>query len=357
MTGESECVGGGRPQSERRRQMQAFLALNGFDGAALEPIGSDASRRTYVRIRQRAIGSGVILMDAPPESGEDIGPFVDVARRLRERGLSAPETWACDQEAGFLLLEDFGDRMFGDLCAEHASRESDLYEVAVDVLCHLHRSPAPSGLAPYDRETFVGESLLFTEWYVPGDDGCPPSAAVEDALAELMGSAHDDLTDGVVRDPVLVLRDYHAENIMWLPKRDGIRRCGLIDFQDAVSGHPAYDLVSLLEDARRDTGESLRTAMKRRYIDSAWPGSVESFETAYSVLGAQRNLRILGVFARLCLRDGKPGYVDMIPRVWDHLQRDLRHPVLAGLATWVRRNAPVPTAAFRDRMRRQAGDA
>ena len=300
-----------------------------------------------------------MVMDAPPEAGEDFRSFVEVAAMLRQCGLSAPETWEADEKAGLLLIEDFGDALFANVCSGHPEMEAELYSAAVDALVHLRRH-SPSGLKAYDRGTCVIESRLFTSWFLPAATDRPVSADTEGEFLSLVVKAYDEACSIAKTGRVIVLRDYHAENIMWLSDREAERRVGILDFQDAVAGHPAYDLVSLLEDARRDTPESLQEAMKKRYIGSVF-GSRETdsedaraFEAAYAVLGAQRNLRILGVFSRLCIRDGKFTYVDLIPRVWGHLQRDLRHPVLAELAGWISRMVPPPGAEILSRIRSRA---
>lgn len=354
-----------RAVSEQRRdQLDAFLSRTGWEGASVETLGSDASQRLYHRVWDPDTGLSAMVMDAPPEAGEDIRPFVEVAAMLRKCGLSAPETWTADEKTGLLLLEDFGDALFANVCSGHPDMEVELYSAAVDALVRLH-GHSPTGLRPYDRQTCVRESQLFTSWFLPAATEQPVPADVEEEFLSLVARAFDEYCNLPERDRVIVLRDYHAENIMWLSDRDGERQAGVLDFQDAVAGHPAYDLVSLLEDARRDTSESLQAAMKKRYIGSVLgfraaevpTETTRAFEAAYAVLGAQRNLRILGVFSRLCIRDGKFTYVDLIPRVWGHLQRDLQHPVLAELAEWTSRTVPAPGEKILSRIRNRARDS
>ena len=345
----------------RRGQLDAFLSRTGWAEASVETLGSDASRRRYHRVWSPVTGLSAMVMDAPPEAGEDIRPFVRVAAMLRRCGLSAPETWEADEKAGFLLLEDFGDAQFASVCSGHPEMEFELYAAAVDALVRLHRH-SPTGLEPYDRETCTSESRLFTSWFLPAVTGRPVVAGTEDEFLSLVVRAFDETCSIPEADRVIVLRDYHAENIMWLSDRDDEHRAGILDFQDAVAGHPAYDLVSLLEDARRDTSESLQESVKGRYIGSvfgsreteAFQEETRAFEAAYAVLGAQRNLRILGVFSRLCIRDGKFTYVDLIPRVWGHLQKDLKHPALAELAEWILREVPHPGEGILSRIRKRA---
>ena len=342
----------------RGEQLRAFLSRTGWAGASAETLGSDASRRVYHRVRDQVTGATAMVMDAPPEHGEDVRPFVKVASMLTRCGLSAPQIREADENAGLLLLEDFGDDVFSTMCSAHPERETEFYETAVDVLVRLHQFP-PTGLKPYDHETCSIESRLFTSWYLPAATDRPVSTEAVEAFVSLVVDAFDSACNVKDADRVIMLRDYHAENIMWLSDREGERRAGLLDFQDAVAGHPAYDLVSLLEDARRDTSETLQEAMKTRFFTASFKARGENpdrearqaFEAAYAVLGAQRNLRILGVFSRLCMRDGKLGYLDLVPRVWKHLQRDLGHPVLGELAAWIEKMVPPPDEDVLERIR------
>ncbi|MFQ5567270.1 MAG: aminoglycoside phosphotransferase family protein, partial [Paracoccaceae bacterium] len=211
--------------------------------------------------------------------------------------------------------------------------------------------PAPAALGPgdcrlelppYDAAVLAREAALAREWWLPAAAGAtpPPDLAAEfDGLIAGATSAVEPVRD------VLVLRDYHADNLIWLPGRKGVARAGLLDYQDALAGHAAYDLMSLLEDARRDTSAELREAMIGRYLEQRPELDGEAFRAAYAALGAQRNLKIVGIFARLAIRDGKPRYLDLIPRVWGHLMRDLAHPALAPLAGWVARHLPAPEPA------------
>jgi aminoglycoside/choline kinase family phosphotransferase len=320
---------------DRAEAAARFLALAGWGGATRAALAGDASSRRYERL-SRATGETAVLMDAPPATGEDVRPFTAIARHLAGLGLSAPLILAEDAEQGFLLLEDLGDALFARLLARDPAREAELYAAATDVLVALHRHPAPADLPRLDATTMPPLVAPVFDWYHAGATGRPARpearAALEDALAEALDCL------APVSRPVLILRDYHAENLIWLPGREGAARVGLLDFQDARAGHPAYDLVSLLEDARRDVAEPTRQLAIRRYIE-ATGAAAETFEAALAVQGAQRNLRILGVFARLSLHFGKAQYVDMIPRVWAHLRRDLAHPALAAVA---RTTAPLP---------------
>ncbi len=323
-----------------------FLARSGWSDATSAPLAGDASNRRYERLSHPRLGPAV-LMDAPPEKGEDVRPFVSVTRHLREAGLSAPEVLAEDAAAGLLLLEDLGDDLYARVCARDPSLEPCLYAAAIDLLAGFHRHPPPAGLPPYDLAAYLAEAELITGWYLPAatGTGTPPDLAAEyRALITGLCAPLDPVRD------VLVMRDYHAENLLWLPERTGIGRVGLLDYQDALAGHPAYDLVSLLEDARRDTSPALQEAMIARYL-AATGADPEAFRLAYATLGAQRNLKIIGIFTRLWKRDGKPAYLDHLPRLWTHLARDLAHPALAPLKRWVTANLPEPTADIRARIK------
>ncbi len=311
--------------SEREQVIRDFADAHGWSAADIEPIPGDASFRRYFRVVEPS--RRAILMDAPPPE-EDPQPFIDVARYLIAQGLRAPDIFAADAEAGLVLLEDFGDaRMRETVDAGDAEAERAIYRKAIETLVELHQRP-PADVPPYDRAVYQREAGLLTEWY------CPARGLEVDA--DGYAAAWNAVLDGM--DPaapqVTVLRDYHSENIMLPP--DGSQ--GLIDFQDALIGDPAYDLVSLLQDARRDVSEALEAEMLAHYRDLARPDY--DFDTAYHVLGAQRNAKIVGIFVRLWKRDGKPRYPTMIPRVWAAMERDLRHPALAPVARWFDAHIP-----------------
>jgi aminoglycoside/choline kinase family phosphotransferase len=268
-----------------------------------------------------------MLMDAPPPH-EDPGPFLDVGQWLANHGHRAPAIHAEDRARGLVLIEDFGDDRMRDWLDENPQAEEETYSRAIDALVRLHDSPS-GPFPPYDMEVYQRETGLFSEWYCPlvglSVDEAGYKAAWDEVLTPMLPR----------QDPgVTVLRDYHAENIMLLPNGEQ----GLIDFQDALVGHPAYDLVSLLQDARRDVSPELERAMLDRYLSRVNAGP--NFEADYARLGAQRNAKIVGIFARLWKRDGKPRYLAMIPRVWDALERDLKHPALAPVAEWFAVNIP-----------------
>lgn len=345
--------------ADRAAARAALLSAHGWTDADAAPLAGDASARRYLRLT--APGRAEVLMDADPAAGEDVRPFIAVTASLRARGLSAPEVLGADEGAGFLLLEDLGDDLFARVCARAPSAEAPLYAAAVDLLAALHRDMPPTpqeraAIALYDMAVLTREAALVTDWLLPGAADDAPSA---DLRADYLGLVAEACAPVDGPGAALVLRDYHAENLIWLPDRAGPARVGLLDHQDALIGRPAYDLASLLEDARRDTSPDLRAAMMARYGDAAGLDAAgrEGLATEFAILAAQRNLKILGIFARLCIRDGKPGYVDLLPRVWDHLQRDLAHPALAGLRAFVAAHVPAPDAAMRARLKAQAGGA
>ena len=308
-----------------------FLSRHGWTDAQILPLAGDASFRRYFRIHAGA--RRAVLMDAPPPH-EDPRPFVAIAGWLQEIGLAAPRVLAADLEQGLLLLDDFGDARMRETLDAIPEIERDLYETAVDVLVHLHRQPPMPGLPPHGLNEWLAELRLFPDWYSPAVGLDPIDVdGWDDAWRQVLAPI---ASDGLA--PVTVLRDYHAENVMLIDGRGGIERFGLLDFQDALAGHPAYDLASVLEDARRDVPPSIERAMLDRYNRSAGQG--EAFERAYWALAAQRNTRILGVFVRLWKRDGKPHYRTFQPRMWGLLERDLAQPGLESLKAWFDRNVP-----------------
>lgn len=301
----------------------AFLAGHGWTGR-IEPVAGDASFRRYFRVVEP--DRTAILMDAPPPH-EDPQPFIAVAGWLAERGFPAPGIHAADLGQGLVLLQDFGDARMRETVDAKPARAMALYHDAVDTLVRL-RDYRPGPFDPYDHETYAREAALFVDWY------CPAVGLQVDLPG--YQAAWDAVLAPVVADQgrVTVLRDYHAENLMLL----GDGTLGLLDFQDALAGHPAYDLVSLLQDARRDVEPKLEKALLDHYCRVT--GERGDFLDAYHVLGAQRNAKIIGIFTRLWQRDGKPRYPTLCPRVWRYLERDLAHPALGPVRTWFDANIP-----------------
>lgn len=311
---------------------ESFLADAGWAGSVIEPLPGDASFRRYFRVRHARRGDAM-LMHAPPPH-EDPIPFIRAARWLDANGMRAPQIYAQDEREGFVLLEDFGDVRMRDYLDQWPQDETEIYACAIDTLVALHRLP-PGPFNTYTISEYLREAKLLVEWYCPAQglyvDAKGYGAAWEEVLTSLLGRQ---------RPGVTVLRDYHAENLMLA---GGLDKQGLLDFQDALVGHPAYDLVSLLQDARRDVSPELEATMLDRYI--AATGAGEEFRADYARLGAQRNAKIVGIFVRLWKRDGKPRYLDLIPRVWAMMERDLAHPALAPVARWFDANIPADLRA------------
>ena len=306
-----------------------FLRRAGWGDANIVPLAGDASFRRYFRVV--APGRHAVLMDAPPPH-EDPRPFVHVAEYLTSLGLRAPAILARDLDAGLLLIEDFGDQRMREAVDADLASEASVYRGVVDVLIDLHRH-APAALPRHGLDNWISEVGLFTEWYCPqlglDVDESGFRQAWHDVLAPFDSGGDPWVTE---------LRDYHAENIM-LTDGEGNARFGLLDFQDARVGHPAYDLVSMLQDARRDVSPSVETAMLAHYKAATKRG--DDFDAAYWALGAQRNTRILGVFVRLWKRDGKAHYRSFQSRMWGLLERDLANPALEPVRRWFDANVPI----------------
>ena len=334
----------------RAQERQIFLATHGFADAAVTFVAGDASFRKYYRV---TLGEqSFILMDAPP-ADEDVVPFVGVANCLLGFGYSAPKIFQMDIEHGFLLLGDLGDDSFNIMITRDTSCEGMLYENAVDLLVDLQAKANPDTLqvspslsyeiTPYSSDILLSESRLLPEWTLTSLMGA--DAERDQEFDTLMLSLFERVT---ADKRCLTLRDYHVDNLMWLPERSGLARVGLLDFQDALIGHPAYDLVSLLQDARRDVSPALEEAMIKRFIESSNLDSEENFRAVYAILGAQRNAKIIGIFTRLYLRDGKDVYLSLIPRVWALLERNFWLEDLAPFKAWV--DMYVPLSVRRDVM-------
>ena len=310
----------------------SLLASAGWAGAMARPMAGDASTKRFARLTG-ADGRRAILMTADPSVA---GTFSHVTGLLQGMGLSAPRILAADTAAGHLLIEDLGDALYATVIADTPELEKTLYRHATAVLVRLGEHPAPD-LPRYDTATMVDQALFALRWYhadTPARDAA--FAACLTALLDAHVPAGGD---------VLMLRDYHAQNLVWLPQRQGPARVGLLDFQDATRAHPAYDLVSLLQDARRDVSPAVAQTVRDEFLRRTGHPE-EAFNAAFAVLGAQRALRILGIFARLCLAACRAQYVPLMPRVWAHLQTNLAHPALAPLRDLVARDLPAPCPDF-----------
>ncbi len=311
--------------------VEPFLTQAGWAGAQIAALPGDASFRRYFRVNKP--GKSALLMDSPPPD-EDPVPYLRAAKWLDANGLRAPHIYAEDAGRGLVLIEDFGEVRMREYLDQWPGDERAIYTAAVDTLVELHRLPSGPFL-DYSMNEYKREVRLFTEWFCPAQgltvDTGGYIRAWEAALGELLTRQ---------RDGVCVLRDYHSENIMLLAS---LEKQGLLDFQDALAGHKAYDLVSLLQDARRDVSIELEAEMFDYYVGKTGAGA--DFLGDYARLGAQRNAKIVGIFVRLWRRDGKPRYLDYIPRVWALLERDLSHPALEPVARWFDANIPAALRA------------
>jgi hypothetical protein len=355
---------------DRNAAIKDFLARSGWGAASVTPLPADASTRRYARL---SLGERkAMLMDQPQGAegatapagaseeirralgynavarlaGADCARFAAAAAWLRAHGLAAPDVYAADHAQGFVILEDLGDALFAEVLADGGD-EKKLYEAAVEVLARIHANDAPPALSSdkplfdYDQTALLAEIDLLTEWFLPLALG---RTATPDEITEYRRLWRAALSDLGNSRRVFVHRDYHAENLLWLAERDGVARVGLIDFQDAVAGSAAYDLISLTEDARRDVSPELAEAATRHYLAAMKKQGSPVDETAFrhemAVMAAQRNAKIVGIFARLYKRDGKARYLAFLPRVWGYLERDLSHPALAELKAWYDRVIP-----------------
>lgn len=342
----TETSGGPRRSRPRRgggagyhltEGVDGFLARAGWARAERLRLAGDASNRSYQRLRGDG-GETAVLMVSPPDGGEDTLRFVRVARHLSALGLSPPRILSEDHAQGLLLLEDLGDGLYARRAQERPDCEARMYDAAVDVLVRLHREPPPDFVPRYTRVKLTEFAEVAREWYAEGRE----TSGYSEELDRLFGEE-----EGM--EDVLALRDYHAENLLWLPERGDEARVGLLDFQDALACHRAFDLVSLIEDARRDLARGLGSRLVARYV-SATGVDAEAFDRSMALYGAQRNLRILGVFARLARTRGKSGYLKLVPRVWGHLMGDLEHPSLVRLRDRVLRDLPPPDSGHLERL-------
>ncbi len=331
----------------REAERRAFLLAAGWGAARRAHLAGDASARRYERVDRG--GEIAVLMDAPPGCGDDAGDFLRIADHLAGLGLSPPAVLRADVPRGLVLLEDLGDGLVNTLVAADPDRERPLLTLAAEVLLHLQSAPPPSGLPDLSAADWAATAAIAAEVYAPAVTGHQPEAApVTEALAAAL-AAHSD------GPRVLILRDYFGGNLLWLPQRRGLARLGLLDFQLAQMGQPEYDLVSLLQDARRDVSPETETAVTARFA-AARGQTAAGIAPAIATLGALRALRILGVFTRLCLVAGKPGYLAHLPRVWGQLQHNLAHPALADLRAACA-DLPPPDPAAIERIRARCGSA
>lgn len=332
----------------RKGLMDGFLAGIGWATADRAHLAGDASARSYQRLTKG--DQTAVLMDSPPGSGDDIADFMRIAGHLLSLGLSAPRILEADLLNGFLLLEDLGDALITRVVEGDPALELQLYDGAVDVLLAVQSADAPAKVPNLSFQDWAKAADFAPNWYARAILGDAPDSSAFTALLAQTLKAH---ADG---PRILILRDYHAGNLLWLPDRQGTAKVGVLDFQQAQMGQPGYDLVSLLQDARRDVPEAIETAGVARFC-GAIGLPVTEFAPAYAILGAQRALRIIGIFARLCLISAKPAYVPLIPRVWAQLQRNLAHPALQALRAETLRLLPEPTPENLKRIIARCGTA
>lgn len=323
--------------SDRETLLSEFLHRNNWGDAKRWTLAGDASFRRYDRLENAT--STAVLMDAPPPQ-EDVRPFVHIARHLYDHGFSTPQIMAEDAKNGFLLLEDLGDNTYTKLLAQgHSERE--LYVLATDTLITLHKLPendaVPKETAQYQTRRLLEEVGRLHEWYFPLVGATP----LADSEIEKFNSVWRSLLPLAWKAPSsLILFDYHVDNLLLLPDRPGIKACGLLDFQDAVAGPVTYDLMSLLEDARRDVNADLIHDMKQRYLAAFSTLNSDDFDLSWAIMAAQRHVRVIGTFARLKMRDGKPQYLKHMPRLWRYMDQCLAHPALSELNNWFNQNIP-----------------
>jgi hypothetical protein len=365
----AEITGYGKAaaQVSRLKALRQFLTGAGYDDARRQRMPGDASTRSYARLLRD--DKSFILMNSPrrPDGpaiyggrsysaavhlAEDVRPFVAIANGLRERGFSAPAIHHADLQAGFLITEDFGSA--GVIEGEPPLPIAERYQTATDVLAALHRDALPETLPltpqtsyaipPFDADAMLVEIGLMPEWYLP-DRGAEPT---EQIRAEYFAMWRELLDKAAAAPRTWVIRDFHSPNLIWLDARADIARVGIIDFQDTVLGPAAYDLVSLLQDARIDVPEQIELSLLTRYIKARRVSDANfdpaRFAELYAIMSTQRNTRLLGTFARLNRRDGKPQYLRHQPRIWTYLNRSLAHPALSAFREWYSAHVPPPVA-------------
>ncbi len=320
----------------RQILQQGFLQKTPYENARLTPLAGDASGRVYYRLEDPTTKQTAVLMDAAPEIGQEVSRFAEVAQYLNDCALTAPIIYKIDPKNGFLLLEDFGDNLFDQMCLHSPAKEIQLYESAVLALAHLATCKTLPQAHDF-RPQMSDISATVFEWYVE------PIAKVRvDSDRETCIQMLDELIHNLSTQQCTMLRDFHAQNLIWLPNRTENQRVGLLDFQDAMIGPLVYDLVSLVTDCRRPISNELKEHCKRLFQRQLRLDQ-DAFERDFAICSVQRNLRILMIFSRMSLHFKKPHYVDFIPEVWRHLQQDLQHPDLVNLKEFLDTALPQPT--------------
>jgi N-acetylmuramate 1-kinase len=329
---------------ERETLKADFLKKHHKHNYEVIKLPADASFRSYERLVYA--GKSIMLMDAPPDK-EKVEAFIKIDEFLFQHQFSVPEIYKQDAANGFLLLEDFGDDTYSKILKKSLQNEEYLYRMAVNALCRLHKITPPQDMIPqYNEKELLREAMLFIEWYIPCISG---DKLPEDLIAEFKEIFSLLISYTKALDDVVVLRDYHADNLMWLEEREGIARVGILDFQDAAIGSPVYDLMSLLRDVRRDVSPKIVDDMINHFLDLNAHISRKDFLASYAILSAQRNLKIMGIVARKIMRDKNSTYLYLLPRAWKYVEIELQHPLLLPLKRWldkissygIRSNVPV----------------
>jgi len=331
--------------SSREIEKEVFLKKYNLDQFEKKLIAGDASFRKYERIFLDS-DKTLILMDAPPNF-EKIKPFITIAKYLLQLGFSVPIIYHYDDINGFMLLEDLGDNTYTRLLEKNYNEEK-LYSIALSVLIKIHKSATkkniPGFVNPFSSKRIIKEVCLFHEWYFPLIKKKPVYTSIQDYI---------NIWNKLIKVSVefktsLILFDYHVDNLLLLDNKPGFKACGLLDFQDATYGPITYDLMSLLEDARRNVNPGVVIKMKSKYLDSFPEIKKDDFETSWAIMSAQRHLRVLGTFARLKIRDNKSHYLIHIPRVWNYLEASLNHPILKELKLWLDQNVKPEERIYND---------
>ena len=316
----------------RDQKRHTFLSQHGYNPEFCVFLAGDASPRHYYRWENE--GRSIVLMDTPV--CEKLDRFCSFSQFLRDHHLSAPLVWAVDFNQGFMLLEDFGDQTYTR--ALKSENTKDLYQLAIEVLIHLHThvQKKPVFASDYTVAEFLQEACLFLEWYYPVIEGKKAPLAIQSSYESLWQKA---FLKALGHHPKsLVLRDYHVDNLVVLPDREGVQQCGLLDFQDALWGPVGYDIVSLLEDARRDVDPALKEHLWSQYGKGFPSIDLERIRQSSAIISAGRHLKILGIFTRLALRDGKKNYLRYLPRVWRLLKISLMETKMPELEEWFLEN-------------------
>ncbi|MDF2964823.1 MAG: phosphotransferase [Rickettsiaceae bacterium] len=320
----------------REKLKREFIERNGYGSFDVVNLPADASFRTYARLIKGE--ESFILMDSPPEH-YNLEPFVKIGTHLLNAGFSAPKLFEQDHENGFMILEDLGTVSVNNLLSSDGSKETEelIYKKIIRLLIQIQETPAPKGLSLYTKELLIKEAEIFLDWFLPILHGEATAYDLKEEYSYLWNKIFNSID---LKEECLTLRDFHVDNLMYMEERNNLNQIGLLDFQDALIGSPAYDLVSLVEDARRDIDATLASELINYYLSLIPAYNRKDFLAQYSILGAQRNIRILGVFARKATRDKNSRYLSFVPRVRKHLDKDLTHPLLAPLKDWLNKVAP-----------------